>query len=112
MSYKVFYTDVSLPPGVNQPNFSVLIPFVFDTRDMVLEKAFKMIEHGATVWKIEGPNGIEMSRAQIDEAYEARKRPTLWPPATATSTGGMPHKQHWDRNVTLPPRPTSRRSPK
>jgi hypothetical protein len=109
MAYKVYYTDVPLPPGVSEPNFFNLIPFAFDTRDLALEKAFKMIEHGAIVWKIEAPNGIEMSRTQIERAFEVKKRAALWPPATATSTGGMPHKQHWDRSKTLPPKPSRQR---
>jgi|HubBroStandDraft_6_1064221.scaffolds.fasta_scaffold649977_1 hypothetical protein len=72
MTYKVFYTDRKLPEGVSQPDLSKLIPFVFDSRDVALDKAFVLIENKAVVWKIEGHDGFQMSRAEIDTAYQSK----------------------------------------
>ncbi len=72
MPYRVFYTDVKLPSGQSQPDFSKLAPFAFDSLNVALEKAFVLIEHRAIVWKIDGPDGFQMSRAQVENAYESK----------------------------------------
>lgn len=69
---KVFYTDVALPPGVTQPDLARLIPFVFNAREVAIEKAFELIKRGAIVWRLEGPNGFVMSKDDIESAYEAK----------------------------------------
>jgi hypothetical protein len=109
MAYKVLYTDVALPPGVSQPDFSKLIPLSFDTRDVAVKKACELIKRGAVVWKIEGPNGVEMTRAQIEEACESDNlKPITLREPIVKSTEGITHKQHKDRNVQLPPKRPSR----
>ena len=109
MAYRVFYTDVPLRSGMSQPDFSKLIPFSFDTRDLAVTKACEMIKHGAVVWKIDGPNGTEMTRTQIERACESdQPRPITLREPNPKSTEGMTHKQHQGRNVQLPPKRPSR----
>jgi hypothetical protein len=72
MTYKVFYTDLKLPAGVKQPDLSKLIPLEFSSRDVALDKALVLIGSRAIVWKIEGPDGFQMDRAEIDEAYHSK----------------------------------------
>jgi hypothetical protein len=79
MTYKVFYTDWKLPPGVNQPDLTKLIPFEFVSRGVALERALALIENNAIVWKIEGPDGFQMTRAEIEAAYHSKKG--KWPSA-------------------------------
>jgi hypothetical protein len=74
MAYRVFYTDVPLPPGMSQPDFSKLITPSFDAVDAALAKACALIKGGAVVWKIEGPRGVEMDRAQIEKACKSEPR--------------------------------------
>ncbi len=66
--YNVFYTDKPLPPGA-KPNFSLIMPINFVTKEEALNKAFKLIFSGAIVWKIEGPNGFRLDRAEIERQY-------------------------------------------
>jgi hypothetical protein len=77
MTYKVFYTDVPLTPGVKEPNFSQLPNFDFDSRETAINKAMLMIKSKAVVWKIEGPNKEQISRAEIEQMYhdQTGKRP-------------------------------------
>jgi hypothetical protein len=106
MLYKVFYTDVPLPIGMNEPDFSRLMPFAFPTLNEAVKKAGLLLELGAVVWKIDGLNGVEMDRAAIERVCGKEKlRFTLGPGPIVTSTGGMPHKQHKDRNVQTPRKP-------
>ncbi len=109
MAYKVFFTDVALPPGVNQPDFSKLIPFSVDTLDVAVKKACELMKRGAIVWKIDGRHGVEMTRAQVEKACASDKpKFTLGPGPIVKSTEGMTHKQHKDRNVQIPfKRPTA-----
>lgn len=71
MTYKVFYTDVPLPHAMNKPDLSRLVPLPFPTRELAVEKAREMIKRGAIVWKIEGPEGFEMSREQVGSPRHA-----------------------------------------
>ncbi len=89
MAYKVFCTDVALPPGVSQPDFSHLIPFSFDTLVDAVKQACESMKQGAVVWKIEGPSGIEMDRAEIEKACNRDElRFTLGPDPVLKSTEG------------------------
>lgn len=67
--YKVFYTDKQLPAGSKHPDFAMILPLEFVSRDEALNKAFKLIYGGATVWKIEGPGGFKLDRAEIEKQY-------------------------------------------
>jgi hypothetical protein len=71
MTYKVFYTDVPLPHGMSKPDLARLIPLQFATRELAVTKAREMIKRGAIVWKIEGPDGFEMSREQVESPKHA-----------------------------------------
>ena len=66
--YKVFYTDRPLPAGA-QPDFSMILPLNFATRDEALKETFKLIYGGAIVWKIDGPEGFRLDRAEIERQY-------------------------------------------
>lgn len=70
--YKLFYTDRPLPSG-SQPDFSMVIPLKFVSQDEALKEAFKLIFGGATVWKIEGPAGSHIERAEIERQYRIFK---------------------------------------
>ena len=70
--YNLFYTDRPLPAGA-EPDFSFYIPINFVTRDEALNKAFKLIYSGAVVWKIEGPEGFHLDRAEIERLYSRFK---------------------------------------
>lgn len=67
-NFNVFYTDKPLPAGAT-PDFSLLVPLRFVTRDEALNKAFKLIYDGAVVWKIEGSEGLRLDRAEIERQY-------------------------------------------
>jgi hypothetical protein len=71
-SYNVFYTDKPLPAG-NKPDFSMMMPLNFVSKDEALNKAFKLIYGGAVVWKIEGPEGFRLDRAEIERQYRIFK---------------------------------------
>jgi hypothetical protein len=73
MSYKVYYTDVDLSPTLQGPDLSKLIPILFDSLDVAIENAFTFIEDEAIVWGIEGPNGFQMNRAEVEKAYYKSK---------------------------------------
>lgn len=66
--YKLFYTDQELPAG-SKPDFSFVLPLTFASIDEALLKAFKLMHGGAIVWKIEGPAGFHLDRAEIQRQY-------------------------------------------
>jgi hypothetical protein len=68
--YKVFYTDMPVDTAGKQPDLSTVIPLEFASRDDALEKSFKLIFGGAVVWKIEGPGGFSLQRAEIERQYQ------------------------------------------
>lgn len=70
--YKIFYTDRPLPADT-QPDFSMIMPLNFATRDEALTQAFKLIFGGAIVWKIDGPEGFRLDRAEIERQYRIFK---------------------------------------
>jgi len=67
--YNLFYTDRPLPAGT-EPDFAFYIPLEFVTKEEALNKAFKLIFSGAIVWKIEGPEGLRLDRAEIERQYQ------------------------------------------
>ena len=66
--YSLFYTDRPLPAGAN-PDLSLLLPLNFTSRDEALKAAFELIYKGAVVWKIEGPQGLRLDRAEIEKEF-------------------------------------------
>lgn len=74
---KIYYTDVKLRSGQNQPDLTKLSPLGFDSLDVALEKAFVIIAKNAIVWKIEGPSEFQMDRTAVEKAYKEKtgKRP-------------------------------------
>lgn len=66
--YKVFYTDKPLPAG-GKPDYGLLMPLDFAYADEALQKAFDLIYGGGVVWKIEGPEGFHLDRAEIERDY-------------------------------------------
>lgn len=67
-SYKVFYTDQPLPEG-QEPDYALLMPLLFGSEEEALMQAFKLIHHGATVWRIQSPNHRYLDRAAIERRY-------------------------------------------
>jgi hypothetical protein len=72
MQYKIFYTDVPLPPGRLKPDLSRLMPLVQDTRDAAIGTACALLARGAIVWRIEGPEK-EMSREDVEREWKLRR---------------------------------------
>ncbi|MFZ2163110.1 MAG: hypothetical protein WAW02_12905 [Sideroxyarcus sp.] len=70
--YSVFYTDKPLLTGAT-PDLAYVIPLNFVTRDEALNKAFKLINNGTIVWKIEGPNGFFLNRERVEIEYRIAK---------------------------------------
>jgi len=70
--YKVFYTDKPLPAGT-EPDFSFIMPLNAASRDDALNNAFKLMYGGAVVWKIDGPEGFHLDRAEIESQYRIFK---------------------------------------
>ena len=68
--FKVFYTDKPVAIGSKDPDLSIVIPLEFASKDDALGKAFKLIFDGAIVWKIEGPAGFNLQRAEIERQYQ------------------------------------------
>ena len=66
--YNVFYTDKPLAADI-KPDFSMLMPLNFASKDEALKEAFKLIYSGAVVWKIEGPEGFILDQAEIKDLY-------------------------------------------
>lgn len=66
------YTDVPAPTDWS-PNFAQLVPFAFDTREVALDKACLMLDHGAVVWRVDGPDGFSMSRVEVTREYRRRR---------------------------------------
>lgn len=73
MPYKIFYTDVPLPPNQAEPDISRLMPLVHDTRDAALRAACKLLAGGAIVWRIEGADGSQMTRVEVEHEYKLRR---------------------------------------
>lgn len=68
--YKIFYTDMPVAAGGKPPDLSIVIPLEFASKDDALGKAFKLIFDGAIVWKIEGPDGFNLQRTEIERQYQ------------------------------------------
>ena len=73
MPFKIFYTDVPVPTNQAEADMSRLIPLVHDTRDGALQAACKLLAGGAIVWRIEGADGIHMTRAEIEHECNLRR---------------------------------------
>jgi hypothetical protein len=71
-NYKVFYTDQALP-GSQEPDYAFLLPLEFGSEEEALKEAFKIIYHGATVWRIERPDGYYLDRAAVEHRYKQFK---------------------------------------
>lgn len=63
--YAVYCTDVALK-SKDIPELRNLIPLNFETKDAALMAACGLIEAGAIVWRIKGPNDDLMERAEIE----------------------------------------------
>ncbi len=75
MVYRVFatYSDVTLSPGQSEPDYSLLTPYVFDTKELALANAFAFLDSQAAIaWQIDGPDGFLMGRRKIERAYFAK----------------------------------------
>ncbi|HEY5994608.1 MAG TPA: hypothetical protein VIU46_08415 [Gallionellaceae bacterium] len=69
-SFKVFYTDQPLPAG-QEPDYTFMLPLLFGSEEEALKEAFKLIHHGAVVWRIESPNGYYLDREAVEHRYKA-----------------------------------------
>lgn len=71
MSYRVFYTNIPLPSGIQHPDYSKLIPCGESTEELAIAKAFSILAHGHVVWRIDGPNSYLKGREEIRQMYFA-----------------------------------------
>ncbi|OHC84182.1 MAG: hypothetical protein A3J87_03470 [Sideroxydans sp. RIFOXYB12_FULL_59_6] len=69
-TYSLYYTDLPLPADA-RPDLSLLVPLDFLSKEEALETAFKVIYQGGVAWKIEGPQGLKLDRAEIESEYAA-----------------------------------------
>jgi hypothetical protein len=67
--YKLFYTDKPLPAG-EQPDFSFSLPLLCGSEDEAMKEAFKLIQRGAVVWRIESPDGFYLDREAVERRYQ------------------------------------------
>jgi hypothetical protein len=72
LKYKVFYTDEDLPPD-QTPNFDLLIPVSVSSVEQAIENALLLIDDGAAVWTIRGPDRFEIPRKTIEVLYQSRR---------------------------------------
>lgn len=68
--FKLYYTDVPLVSAA-EPDLSLIVPLEFGTPEEALDRAFKMIDRGIIVWRIDGPEGFRLNRAEIERKYKA-----------------------------------------
>ena len=71
-TYSVFYTDLPYSADVG-PDLSLLVPHNYLSLEEALEEAFEIIQQGGTVWKIEGPQGLRLDRAEIEKEYRTAR---------------------------------------
>lgn len=72
MKYRVFFTDVPVPVKY-EPNYSQLIPLEYDTKELAIENAFKILElPNRIVWRIDGPSNFLMTRKDLENEYFRR----------------------------------------
>lgn len=79
MTVRVFYTDAKPAHDIREPNYKALMPFIFDTPEMAIAHAMKLIQNGAIVWRIEGPDDFLLSRTEIEDEYwrQTGRRPSV-----------------------------------
>ena len=79
MTCRVFYTNAKPAQDIREPNYNALIPFVFDSTEIGITQAMRLIENGAIVWRIEGSDDFLMSRNEIENEYwrQTGKRPSI-----------------------------------
>ncbi len=69
--FKLYYTDMPLVAGAGEPDLSLILPLEFSSAEEALDQAFKLIDRGIVVWRIDGPEGFRLSRAEIERRYKA-----------------------------------------
>ncbi len=68
--FKLYYTDMPLVPAA-EPDLSLILPLEFATAEEALEEAFKLMDRKVIVWRIDGPEGFRLNRAEIERRYKA-----------------------------------------
>ncbi len=69
-TYSLYYTDLPFPADA-RPDLSMLVPQNYLSKEEALEEAFNVIYKGGVAWKIEGPQGLKLDRAEIEREYAA-----------------------------------------
>lgn len=78
MSYDICYTDVKLPQET-KPDCSKLVLLKFETKERAIEMACKIMEQpNGIVWRITGPDGFIMERADVEEECRKLKQIRKW----------------------------------
>ena len=69
MTFHIYSTNAPLPSGQTEPDYSRLLTIAATTKELALEKTIKLLNLGAIVWRIAGPNGFLMNRKEIEKEY-------------------------------------------
>jgi len=57
MRYRLYYADAKPPPG-QSIDLSKLMSVAFDSKDAAIERACEYMKRGATILRIDGPEGF------------------------------------------------------
>ncbi|MEO7728031.1 MAG: hypothetical protein ABIS45_12315 [Burkholderiales bacterium] len=72
--YRIYFTDVPLPPGLSEPDYNQLLPLEYATAEEAATRAVLFVRKGYIVWKIEGPNGFFVNWQALEAVMAAAER--------------------------------------
>jgi hypothetical protein len=75
--FRVYYTDTPLPNSLVEPNFAMLMPWDRSSEKEAIDVAMQLLGGGASVWRIQKPDGRVISRGEISAEYFRRN--LRWP---------------------------------
>ena len=74
--YRIFFTDVPLPAGQSEPDYSQLMPLEYPTAQEAARRAVVFVRQGYIVWKIDGPNGFFVNWQALEAIIAAAEQKT------------------------------------
>jgi hypothetical protein len=69
--YKIYFTDVPLPPGKSEPDYSGMMPLEYESAEEAARRAVLFVRKGYIVWKVEGPNGFFVNWQALEAVIAA-----------------------------------------
>jgi hypothetical protein len=73
MSYKIYYTDQPLA-ATHLPHLEALVPIECDSAETALTRAAALLAQHCDVWRIVGPDGYLLQRADVRHRCKMRER--------------------------------------